>query len=484
MVVLGLGTNCGNRLEYLQRALRELKAQGIHQTLRILKIAPLYESQALLPEGAPEHWNQPYLNTVALCETKLDPHELLSLLKSIELKLGRQNRGRWAPREIDLDLIDMDSRQIQTPTLQIPHPEALHRPFVFLPWAELTPDWPISPPQSPGSTLRLREYAQRWKSQTSASQQTTQRIPTPLCQLVGILNLTPDSFSDGGLFQSESAALEQIQTHLQNHVRVLELGAESTRPGATPISPEEEWSRLKPLLVQTLRLKEKAQDSSFFPQISVDTRHPSVAKQALEQGVDWINDVSGLRNPRMLEVILNRTRPPTSDHHTPRVVLMHSLSVPPVRSETLAHEEDPLLTLRLWAQEKIQSLKSEGLTPDQIIFDPGLGFGKTPEQCFEILRRAHELHDLGVPLLIGHSRKSFLNVLPSASLSRDRDPETLSASLLLAQRGIEYLRIHNSGLHAKALSTWALTHGITQFHPEGQTPSVQIPFPTSLRKTP
>src|SRR5689334_2058490 len=128
MFVLGLGSNHGDRLSSLRRGIQRLKSHQTPSRLKIHAISPIYESQALLPEGAPESWNQPFLNVNVLCETDLSPLDLLTYVKNIETFIGRQSRGRWAPREIDIDILAWGSRVFQSETLKIPHPGLIDRP--------------------------------------------------------------------------------------------------------------------------------------------------------------------------------------------------------------------------------------------------------------------------------------------------------------------------------------------------------------------
>src|SRR4051794_40606790 len=131
MIVLGLGSNQGDRLISLRKTIQRLKSQFVSPRIEVFAVSPIYESDALLPEGAPESWNQPFLNVNVLCKSDMTPHELLKHVKSIEESMGRKDRGRWSPRVIDIDLLAMDSLVLESEDLKIPHPSLIERPFAL-----------------------------------------------------------------------------------------------------------------------------------------------------------------------------------------------------------------------------------------------------------------------------------------------------------------------------------------------------------------
>ena len=254
-------------------------------------------------------------------------------------------------------------------------------------------------------------------------------------KLVGILNLTPDSFSDGGVFMDAGTALAHIEQLIADGADVVDIGAESTRPGATPLLPSEEWMRLAPVLAELERFSAQA------VQFSIDTRHVPTARKAIASGMHWVNDVSGLADDAMLEVIAKSNA---------QVVCMHSLGVPADKNITLAHDADVLEELFSWAEERIRRLLSAGVEAERIIFDPGIGFGKTAQQSMQILRDIRAFHTLGVKLLVGHSRKSFLG-LPKDASNAQRDAATLAVSKYLISQEVHYLRVHNVAAHRALL---------------------------------
>ena len=147
-VLLGVGTNVGDRLGHLRQAVRAL-GSAESEGVRLVAISPIYESDALLPDGAPPEWNQPYLNLAVLAETSLEPAALLGWVKATEVALGRHPAARWSPREIDIDLLAMDGQPMRSPTLTLPHRDLLERPFALLPVADLVPGWPLQAGDGP-----------------------------------------------------------------------------------------------------------------------------------------------------------------------------------------------------------------------------------------------------------------------------------------------------------------------------------------------
>ena len=235
MLVLGIGSNCGDRLGYLRDAIQKIQFVVNPGSIEVCSVSPFYESEALLPVGAPQDWNQPFLNVNLLCKTKLPPLELLKLVKSIEVQIGRANRGRWAPREIDIDILIYGDLNFESETLKIPHPGLLERPFAILPLLDLVPNWKISI-QGPTFGIPARHFVRQWKGNPETTPFRTRRSNLILTELVGILNVTPDSFSDGGLHTRAETALSRIQTLIEEGIQIIDIGGESTRPGAQPVS--------------------------------------------------------------------------------------------------------------------------------------------------------------------------------------------------------------------------------------------------------
>lgn len=437
MVILGLGSNLGDRLANLRTALTFLKK--IPQ-FSVLQVSPVYISDALLPENAPQTWDTPYLNLALRCETSLTPYELLQHVKRVEIEVGRKPEKSWGPRIIDIDLLAWDDLIQYDEKLHIPHEYLHERPFALWPLADVAPRWIYPLPgllQGKTAAEMVLPWGSRFSGNASlGTRQIQQRIDTP--QLVGILNVTPDSFSDGGAFIDPAAALQQIHQLVANGAEIIDIGAEATGPNVKPLTAELEWRRLEPVLDAIMPMLNQM---PIKPKISIDTRHALVAKKALASfNVDWINDVSGLIDPAMRAVIAD---------HACDVVIMHHLGIPVDKNCFLPYAQDPVSLVYRWAEEQLTFLEKNHINPQRIILDVGIGYGKTPEQSFELIQRLETFQALKTRLFIGHSRKSFLQQFtPKAPL--ERDLETAIFSLHLASKNVDYLRIHNVEAQAQS----------------------------------
>ena len=244
-------------------------------------------------------------------------------------------------------------------------------------------------------------------------------------QIMGIVNVTPDSFSDGGRWQAEDTLAARIDQLLAEGADLIDIGGESTRPFAQPVGEAEELARVLPA-VRAVRGR------STVP-VSVDTTKATVARAALEEGADLINDVSALRHdPAMVTVVRDSGC---------RVVVMHRLGTPG-DMQLAPHYEDVVAEINRFLAGRIAWLEEQGVDRSRVIVDPGLGFGKTLEHNLEILRNVAAFKQHGCPLLIGHSRKSFLGRLLGLEVA-ERDPATAVVSALLAGRGVDLLRVHD-----------------------------------------
>lgn len=267
--------------------------------------------------------------------------------------------------------------------------------------------------------------------------------------IVGILNVTPDSFSDGGKYHAAASALEYAEQMMEAGAHVIDVGAESTRPGAVPLTADEEWQRLAPILPA---LVDAARGT--HTKISVDTRHAPTAEKALERGVDWINDVGGLRDAAMLNALAGSSAP---------IVFMHALTLPADPNVVVDEKQDIIAALKEFVADTLERAEKHGIRKDRLIFDPGIGFSKTAMQSLEILRRVGELQALGVKLLIGHSRKSFLSLVTRAPAA-ERDALTLAVSAYLLEKRVDYLRVHDVTRHMELLTLHSLLHASPPGH--------------------
>ena len=396
-IYLGLGSNLGDRRANLARALDALAGKGV----RIGRMSPVVESPALLPDHAPPDWNQPFLNLVAECQFDAAPHELLDVLKHTERELGRIERGRWAPRPIDIDILLWGREEIVTERLRIPHPGLHERAFVLTPLAALHPHLTV-----PGLGART---VLEW------SHHSRQQIPL----WMGIANVTPDSFSDAGQLEDWERVDAHVDALWAAGAHVIDIGAESTRPGATPLTAEQEWARLEPMLGAVC---DKYRQATLRPLLSVDTYHVDTARRALALGADIINDVSGLTSAAMIEL---------AGASGKDWIAMHNVGVPADPAKTLPFDQDPGEAVERWLGAQLRVWESAGLDVERIIFDPGIGFGKNPLQSLRLLRDLKRFQRYGLRCLVGHSRKSFMHKFAAAG-NADRDLFTIGVSLELA----------------------------------------------------
>lgn len=260
-------------------------------------------------------------------------------------------------------------------------------------------------------------------------------------QLYAILNVTPDSFSDGGKYYTLEDTLKYCNQLIELGVEVIDIGAASTRPGATLISSWEEWQRLERVLPSVREIIGQR------AKISLDSYNPRVVEKALPY-IDIINDVSGLSDPEMIAIVRETKLP---------AVVMHSVTLPADPLITLSNVEDPIFFLQNWFKQRASELMDQGVDREQLIFDPGLGFGKQHKQSIYIAKNIAQLTNLGYPILVGHSRKGFLRYFNHEN-QMQLDINTAMMSLYLAQQGVQYVRVHNAKLHKQ------LVHGIKSFY--------------------
>jgi dihydropteroate synthase len=248
------------------------------------------------------------------------------------------------------------------------------------------------------------------------------RWPRP--SVMGVLNVTPDSFSDGGRFVEPSAAVEHARRLVAEGAALVDVGGESTRPGAAPVTADEELARVVPVLERL----------SGLP-LSIDTSKAEVARRALELGVELVNDVTALRgDAAMAEVVAD------ADAY---VCLMHMRGEPRTM-QVAPHYDDVVTDVLAFLDERVAFAVAHGIREDRICVDPGIGFGKTPDQNLELLRRLDELCALGRPVLVGVSRKStFGKVLGDATATQGSLAASLAAAVVAFERGAAMVRAHD-----------------------------------------
>lgn len=251
--------------------------------------------------------------------------------------------------------------------------------------------------------------------------------------IMGILNVTPDSFSDGGEFSDAQAAIAHAEEMVAQGAIVIDVGGESTRPGAAPVSPDEEWARVEPVV---RALVERGMC------VSVDTRHAEVAKRAVHAGAAIINDVSGFRDPAMVEVACDCDA---------GLVVMHMRGEPTTMQDDPVYD-DVVAEVRDYLCERCAELEAAGVARERICVDPGPGFGKTPKQTLELMRNLHELVHLGYPVMAAPSRKSYVGYAYHIDDPKERDVASAAEALLACELGAGVVRTHNVAKTVEGLS--------------------------------
>ena len=254
-------------------------------------------------------------------------------------------------------------------------------------------------------------------------------------QVMGIVNVTPDSFSDGGQYADAADAIAHCDALLHDGAHILDIGGESTRPGARVPSVEEELHRVLPVLQHALGLG--------VP-VSVDTSQPRVMQAALDLGVDIVNDVRALQRDGALDVL--------AGHASAGICLLHMQGEPGSMQATPRYD-DVVAEVRAFLVSRLAALRARGIAANRIVLDPGIGFGKTVGHNLSLLRRQRDLLDLGAPLLVGWSRKSTLGALTGRPAAQ-RQAASVAAALLAVQRGARIVRVHDVAATVDALAVW------------------------------
>lgn len=258
--------------------------------------------------------------------------------------------------------------------------------------------------------------------------------------LVGVLNLTTNSFSDGGEFFEFDSAVKHLLEMVEEGADIIEIGAESTKPFSSAVSDEAQLEKLLPIL-------DFINEKKIETLISVDTRSACVAQKCIEAGADIINDVSGLEYDENMAQIIAKFDVP--------LIIQHSKGTPESMQLNTSYE-NMMDEIFLGLKQKIDFSISKGVKPEKIIVDPGIGFGKTREQNFEILERFEEFFALKCPIMIGVSRKSLLNLADATN--EEKDIFTLALNSSLIDKGVNFLRVHNVKLHKELLNIKHIKH--------------------------
>ena len=389
MIYLALGTNLGNRLANLRAAFSELNS-----FFDIKLVSHIIETEAMLLPNSPVEWNIPYYNMVLAGETSLDPESLVAKIKYIEKKIGRGMNGpRWAPRIIDIDIVSYKDLRMEKPSLTIPHNGLENRDFLQYLLTEIGYKIPADIRMDLNAFSVLNHLVFHLK-------------------LVGIVNVTPDSFSDGGSFFSTETAEQQIRKLYNDGATLIDVGAQSTRPGYKEIPASEEISRLSAPL-------ERCADIDC---ISIDTYFDEVVEYVIKtHNIKWINDQNSQFRPETIKLI--------ADNDVKLIIMLHGMDMS-------------------WLERRVGELKNQGMQAENIILDPGIGFGKTKRENISLIKNIEMLRDFGHEIFVGHSRKSFMQYFSNEE-AKNRDIETIAVSDLLIKANVDYIRVHNIKDHMR-----------------------------------
>lgn len=257
--------------------------------------------------------------------------------------------------------------------------------------------------------------------------------------VMGILNVTPDSFSDGGDFLSPEKGIARALRMAEEGADIIDIGGESTRPGAQPVSDQEEIDRVLPV-IEALR-------SRFSLPLSIDTSKPGVMRAAVAAGAGFINDVRALREPGALEAAAELDVP---------ICLMHMQGEPRTMQEN-PHYDDVVADVCAFLSERLRTAQARGIPANRLVIDPGFGFGKTLEHNIELLRGLKKLRTLGAPILVGLSRKSMIGKALGIPVDQ-RLHASVALAIMAVQEGARIVRVHDVGPTVQALRMWAAVY--------------------------
>lgn len=254
--------------------------------------------------------------------------------------------------------------------------------------------------------------------------------------IMGIVNVTPDSFSDGGSFADPESAVAHALRLSEEGADILDIGGESTRPGATPVPEDEELRRVVDVVAEVARQTSRP--------VAIDTTKAEVARRSLEAGATIVNDISGLRFDAQMPAVCAASGA--------GVVCMHMQGTPQTMQDA-PHYDNVVREICEFFQQRLDKLASQGIAPETVLLDPGIGFGKTAQHNLEILSNVRRFRELGRPVLIGHSRKRFLKKLLGRDVD-ERSAGTLGVCIALAMQSVDVLRVHDVRAARDALLAW------------------------------
>eukprot|EP00898_Chlorokybus_atmophyticus_P005788 jgi/Chlat1/620/Chrsp103S01040 len=451
LILVNLAWQLGDRVANMRAALKHMKQAGITVTAH----SSLYQSAPAYVTEQPA-----FLNAAVRAHTRLPPESLLSSLKSIEQSLGRTTGGqRYGPRPIDLDIIlygeERVNREDEKLPLHIPHPRMQERDFVMAPLRDLLPPSLQQQGHEPAAATSTcqglaKDLVRQWVCDGGEARVGTDdlRRVMPLgnglwswgqrTHVMGVLNVTPDSFSDGRMYFSVEDAVAQAERMAAEGADIIDIGGQSTRPGASRIPAEEELIRVLPVL-QRIAASPTLQNVA----ISIDTFYSKVAEEAVQAGATIVNDVSAGRwDSAMLSTVAELGVP---------YAAMHSRGDPSTmqNAENTAYN-DVHVDVARELSHRAEEAMCAGVEGWRLLLDPGLGFSKTVEGNLALLAGTKELRQsmsigtlASCPYLLGPSRKGFLGKLTGRQHASERDYATAAAAAAAVNGGADIIRAHN-----------------------------------------
>ncbi|KAL2109550.1 hypothetical protein VUR80DRAFT_2328 [Thermomyces stellatus] len=429
---VALGSNVGDRVAMIERACREMDVRGV----RVVRTSGLWETAPMYVLDQDK-----FINGVCEVETDLEPLALLDELQDIEQALGRKKLVDKGPRSIDLDIIMYDNQKIDHERLQVPHVGIPEREFVLRPLSELNPGQPIDParpwkltqdylnelPPSDEPIYPLTPLSSSLSPLTSLNERRKTHV-------MAILNITPDSFSDGGITTPDNL-VERVLDLAQSGATMIDIGGQSSAPGTPEATVDEELGRVLPVIRLIRKLPETAHMT-----LSVDTYRAAVAEAAVDAGADIVNDISaGQLDADMLPTMarLGRT-----------VCLMHMRGTPLTMNSLTSYPDGLIPTIAAELLERVAEAEAAGIRRWRIILDPGIGFAKTADQNLEILRNFDTLRRWpgleGLPWLLGPSRKGFIGKITGVKEPSERAWGTAATVAAAVQGGADIVRVHDA----------------------------------------
>ncbi|PNY25731.1 Folic acid synthesis protein fol1 [Tolypocladium capitatum] len=428
---IALGSNLGDRVAEIERACNEMDRRGI----RVRRTSSLWETEPMYVADQDR-----FINGACEVETELEPLALLDELQAIERDMGRRKLVDKGPRNVDLDILLYGDEKVHDRRLTIPHAGAAEREFVLRPLAELIASKPLD---SSKPWKLVQDYLNELPPGAPLSSVTplarSSPALTPLVHdrkthVMAILNVTPDSFSDGGRHNLKNLSGAVVDL-VRGGATIIDVGGQSTAPGRPEVTAEEEAARVIPA-IELIRSMAEARDVA----VSVDTYRASVAERAVASGADMINDVSaGALDPEML---------PTVARLGKTICLMHMRGTPLTMTGLTSYPDGLIPTVARELLARVAAAERAGIRRWRVIVDPGIGFAKTGAQNLELLRTLDELRRWpgleGLPWLVGASRKGFVGRATGAEQPSERIWGTAATVAAAVQGGADVVRVHDA----------------------------------------